>query len=555
MPNYNGMLLQFWEWFKNLLPDTSAFSAMDHRSNDSKGLETVLASIHKLTLPVVTPAHTQSIQQRQDDEVAIKRHQKKSPGVSIPTPTTQRKQNKSITDMRSQKKVPVQAAAAAAPRSRSAGYSSSRRAAALDYSGCQTDAEIEQRNEDFFGAPPLTLGNKGKSSKYAAPLTPESMDGHQNVEITERDSIQDYRRHSDPNVSPRTPELTPPPLNIWARRSVGKVALKRSDDTAEVNLDDRMKTLLLTPEEEKSKLHPSKYVIEKRTRAAEERRIKEIEAAVKAAEDDRKAAIKAAKELRLKRRSPLRPLVQPLNSHWENEVANTVRVNPRQVITTAFAGNDLHGKDFHTLIPQTAWLNDEIVNTYIDWVLDAANKADVAEAKARGETPSKVPRFMSHNSFFYPDLLKKGAASTLRLMKRKKAPGTDLLEVDTLFVPICSGNHWTVGVIRPVARTIEYFDSFGGSGTRFVDEMRKFLKFHLGDTYIDEEWKVPLTGCANQSNGYDCGVFVCTNVLCVALGLDTSCYEERDLSLQRRNIAAVLINRGFTDDFAWGRGL
>ena len=509
---------------------------------------------HKLTLLVVTPDHTQSSQERGEGQVAVKRHQKKSPAEPIYPSTTQNEQEKRFASKRNHNKAPVRSSALKRSKS-SAGYSSSR-VTGLDYSGCQTDADIEQRNEDYFGAPPLMLGNKGKSSKYAAPITPESLDGPQDVEMSDDVSPRDFRRHSDPNLSLRTPDFTPsPPSNILGRKSVVKIASKTSNEAAQVNLQDQIKTLLLTSEEEKPKLHLSKFAVEKRTRAAAERIRKEIEAAEKAAEEEKKAAAKAAKELRLKRRTPLRSLVQPLTSHWENEVANTVRVNPRQPITTAFAGNDLHGKDFQTLIPQTAWLNDEIVNTYIDWVLDAANKADATEAKARGETPGKVPKFMSHNSFFYPDLLKKGAASTLRLMKRKKAPGTELLEVDSLFVPICSGNHWTVGVIRPVARTIEYFDSFGGSNTRFVDEMKKFLKFHLGDAYIEEEWKVPRTGCASQSNGYDCGVFVCTNVLCVALGLDTSCYQERELPLQRRNIAAVLINRGFTGDFAWGQGL
>ena len=497
-------------------------------------------------MPVNTPDYTQSSQERGDEEVAVKRHQKRSSAGPVPTSPTQHKQTKPSANNRSPKK---------APRSKSAGYTSSSVAAGLNYTGCQTNEDVEQRNEDYFGAPPLALGNNGESSKLAAPLTPESLDAQHDVEMSDEDSPQDFRRHADPNMSLRTPELTPPPLKIWANEPAVNITPRSSRDVPESKLDDRIDVLLLTPEEDNSKLLPSKFAVEKRTRAAEERKKKEKEAAEKAAEEERKAAIKAAKELRLKRRSPLRPLVQSLNPRWENEVANTVRVNPRQAVTTAFAGNDLHGKDFQTLIPQTAWLNDEIVNTYIDWVLDAANKADAAEAKARGETPSKVPKFMSQNSFFYPDLLKKGAASTLRLMKRKKAPGTDLLEVDSLFVPICSGNHWTVGVVRPVARTIEYFDSFGGSNARFVDEMRKFLKFHLGDAYIEEEWKVPRTGCASQSNGYDCGVFVCTNVLCVALGLDTSCYQERELPLQRRNIAAVLINRGFTGDFAWGRGL
>jgi sentrin-specific protease 1 len=91
----------------------------------------------------------------------------------------------------------------------------------------------------------------------------------------------------------------------------------------------------------------------------------------------------------------------------------------------------------------------------------------------------------------------------------------------------------------------------GGSPQTFFGLMRNWLKFQLGDAFIEEEWSTPRTACAHQSNGYDCGVFVCTNAFCVAFGLHTSCYKESDMAQQRRNIAAVLINRGFTGDFAW----
>ena len=91
----------------------------------------------------------------------------------------------------------------------------------------------------------------------------------------------------------------------------------------------------------------------------------------------------------------------------------------------------------------------------------------------------------------------------------------------------------------------------GGNPQSFIKLMREWLKFQLGEKYVEDEWSTPRTACAHQSNGYDCGVFVCTNAFCVALGLDTSCYDECDMPQQRRNIAAVLINRGFIGDFAW----
>jgi sentrin-specific protease 1 len=307
-------------------------------------------------------------------------------------------------------------------------------------------------------------------------------------------------------------------------------------------LTERLSRLLADEDQkEDSPLIPSGFVSEKRLRLAKERKARE-----------RKEALRAARELRLHRRHPRIALVQPLEYEWDDVVDQTIVSNdPRRIITTSMGGTELRLKDFATLLGKRAWLNDEIINTYIEWVVDAANKAAIAQSKEFDEPTSTVPKFIAHNSFFYENLIKKGPSSTQGLMRRKKAPGASLLDVDSVFVPICKGAHWTVGAVRPIAKTIEYFDSMGGNPQPFIKLMREWLKFQLGEKYVESEWSTPRTACAHQSNGYDCGVFVCTNTFCVALGLDTSCYDECDMLQQRRNIAVVLINRGFIGDFAW----
>ncbi|KAG9243894.1 hypothetical protein BJ878DRAFT_508659 [Calycina marina] len=299
----------------------------------------------------------------------------------------------------------------------------------------------------------------------------------------------------------------------------------------------------------KSRIEEELKLREKEEKAAEEQRLADL----KAAAEKKETETKAEQEVKSKRRQPLKPLIAPLSSQWEKEFEHVMIQSDAQVITVAPAGNNLHGKDLKKLRPGQ-WLNDEIVNAYIDHVLAAANEKDAGERAARGEEPTKIKQYISQNSFFYPNLLKNKAKSTIRLMKRMKIEGQALLKVDTMYVPVCEDSHWMLGAVRPGARTIEFFDSFGSvsKAARFVAEMKEFLKVHLGAAYVDEEWKVPGTGCARQRNGYDCGVFVCTNALCVAMGLDTTCYREEDLNQQRRNIAAVLMNNGFKGDFALG---
>lgn len=289
----------------------------------------------------------------------------------------------------------------------------------------------------------------------------------------------------------------------------------------------------------------------KQLKISEFKKAKNIARAKEKAEKERQNAINESKQRRLRRRFPKKNLVHYLDSCWEDKVNRAHTFWGEDVLTTSIGGTELRIKDFKTLLDYRAWLNDEIINAYIEWIVDAANKAVQEEYSKFGIKPTSFPKFIAHNSFFYETLRKRGPASLDRLMKRKGAPGLALLEVDTVFVPICSGSHWTLGVVRPVAKTIEYFDSMGGSPSTFIFNIQEWLKHQLGVAYSPKEWTIPKTKCVNQTNGYDCGVFVCTNAFCVAVGLETSCYQESDMTQQRKNIAAILLNRGFNGEFAW----
>ena len=356
----------------------------------------------------------------------------------------------------------------------------------------------------------------------------------------------------------------PVPVRISARTKTQKEVRPRTTPhakkptkkpTKKATLDD---ILVGTEESEKENIEllpPSDKKTKERARQAEERKQREEQEKLREAQEKREAA----KQARLSRRNPNKKLVQPLTAEWDAKVDDALHLKAGdraadKVLTTTPARTPIHVADFQKLLGRGQWLNDEVINGYIEWIVDAANKAAVAEAKSFGEKPSTIPKFIGQLSFFYTTVCQKGPEATARLMKRHKAVGADFLEVDTMFVPVCSGMHWTLGVVRPVAKTIEYFDSMGGKGHVFVGHMRKWLKFQLGKDYVADEWTVPHTGCAVQNNGYDCGVFVCTNALCIALGINTSCYLEKDMVLQRRLIAATLLNKGFTGDFMWADG-
>ncbi|RQM06017.1 hypothetical protein DH86_00002577 [Scytalidium sp. 3C] len=463
-------------------------------------------------LTVITETNVHSSQSREDGISAIKR-QKQEPTRGRPRST--------------------------GPELRKAGMGT------LDYDGCATESEIQTRNELFWLPPePGLLKKKSpidvSKGLSGLPVKGEKQGHSATVEFrTPAPSFASPARFTDRTRERMLARSKSVPDSLSAAYRCSAIASEKQ------TLEGQLESLLLTPEDElgHEKLRPSVSVSKKREQYAIERKAKE-----------REAAIRAAREARLHRRYPAEALIRPLAEKWEERVKAAEWSNGQDVITTSIGGTELRLKDFQTLLGPRAWLNDEIINSYIEWIVDAANAAAAEEARALGETPSPVPKFIAHNSFFFETLKNKGPNSTDRLMKRKKAAGRALLEVDSVFVPICRGLHWTLGVVRPIAKTIEYLDSMHGDPTFFTTLMREWLRCQLGDAYVEEEWTIPRTATTRQTNGYDCGVFVCTNAFCVASGLDTACYQQDDMALQRRNIAAILINRGFVNEFAWGRG-
>lgn len=253
-------------------------------------------------------------------------------------------------------------------------------------------------------------------------------------------------------------------------------------------------------------------------------------ARIKAEEEAAEAAAKAAEEERLKggRRIPTEKFVCDLSPAWAARLDEELRKGPR---VTTLSGAELSKHDFDSLAPRT-FLNDEIINAHLEQTVNEANQLT-------GEQ-----KFVTQNSFFYSNLSKHGPAKVARWMKRKKAGGEKLLELDAVFIPVNKYLHWTLIVVSPKAKTIEYFDSLGGSSVEFVRNIRNWLEMELGPKYVADEWTVPSTPCTRQRNGYDCGVFLVTNAKCISLGLDPTCYGAEDMTVQRLRIAAEIINGG-----------
>ncbi|MCJ1256923.1 Smt3-specific protease [Lignoscripta atroalba] len=289
--------------------------------------------------------------------------------------------------------------------------------------------------------------------------------------------------------------------------------------------------------------------LEEEKKQAEEKARKEAEEAAekarKASEDEEKRKKQGV------RRIPKVKAIQPLSEEWEAKVTKAMAAGEAHELATTSTGTKLTRKDFGTVLPQWGrdrahgWLNDEIVAGYLQTVVDFALRKD-------GHKRGHIPKYHAFNTFFYSNLRDKGPDSIKRWAGRAKIGGKNLLQAEYVFIPVHEHNHWTLLVVSPVRKTIEYFDSLGGSPKPYIANTKAWLKQELGSgAWNEDEWTVSKqTRGPRQNNGMDCGVFASTTAKMVMLGVDpVAAYGAADIPTQRMRMVAELMNGGFTGEF------
>lgn len=265
-----------------------------------------------------------------------------------------------------------------------------------------------------------------------------------------------------------------------------------------------------------------------------------------APEFERREQDRIARELEGQRPSRVIPPGEPvrlLSPAWLTKVSNAAQSTHGQVITRSISGDEIYQHDILTCVRPLAWLNDEIINSYLQLITRYLRQLK------QNLGPSDRPLFHSFNTFFFSKLHKEGYEGVQRWAKRAKIGGEQLLSVDTVFIPVHEINHWTLMVLRPVDRTIEYFDSLGSDGAFQVKWIKKWLHGELGSKYKDDEWSVLGSVSSRQDNGSDCGVFLLTNAKAIALGIEPTAFGPSHTKLLRRKIVAELMNGGLHGEF------
>ena len=187
------------------------------------------------------------------------------------------------------------------------------------------------------------------------------------------------------------------------------------------------------------------------------------------------------------------------------------------------------------------WLNDEIINFYMKMLQAYDERKQLVLENHR----------KSHffNSFLIARLLDTYGEYRFDQVCRWTKTFSHIQHYDKIFFPInVNGTHWTLAVVYIQTKKVIYYCSMHGNGARYLVGLKKWLQ----DTYIqfgveEENWSLwsftEDSTCPRQTDGYNCGVFVC--MFCDFLS-DNLClnFSSSDVKVYFRSKIGIDILRG-----------
>ena len=157
----------------------------------------------------------------------------------------------------------------------------------------------------------------------------------------------------------------------------------------------------------------------------------------------------------------------------------------------------LRRTDFRSLL-RNNYLNDKIIDEYLILI------------QQRNNRDKTLPEITTFTVFLYQKLerlgLEEGYKDTEKWIRE------DIREKELIFVPIHKNHHWSLIAIDTKERTVQYLDSIRGS--RKISAAPRIMKKFIEKYYLLKgevtNFKIRIReDIPCQTNGVDCGVFVC----------------------------------------------
>lgn len=198
---------------------------------------------------------------------------------------------------------------------------------------------------------------------------------------------------------------------------------------------------------------------------------------------------------------------------------------PNEVLVSASSQN-ITRRDIATL-KGLQWLNDEIINFYMDLIV------------TRGKLDN-YPSAYAFNTFFFPKLMSGGHSALARWTRR-----VDIFKHDFLFIPVHLGMHWCMIIIDLPEKTITYYDSMGGHDRGSLQKVLQYLVDESRDkkkqVFDTSDWQlITAKDIPHQMNGSDCGMFSCMFAETVSRRKKINFTQEHMPYFRRRMVYEIL---------------
>lgn len=186
-----------------------------------------------------------------------------------------------------------------------------------------------------------------------------------------------------------------------------------------------------------------------------------------------------------------------------------------------------------------SWLNDEVVNFSMSMLQERDTKM----------CENFKERISSHyyNSFFMNKLMDSGDGTYNYNNVKRWSKKFNIFRKLKVFCPINLKNtHWTMLVMYLQEKRIEYYDSMGSRGTRYLNGALQYLQDESikvnESSFNPDEWELTSTThhVPQQENGFDCGVFSIMYADFITDNLPLS-FSQEDMPFYRKKICANIL--------------
>ena len=193
--------------------------------------------------------------------------------------------------------------------------------------------------------------------------------------------------------------------------------------------------------------------------------------------------------------TPERQQIPIITPQMQDVIKNTLAADPKRFV------NDL--AEFRITVEDikvtqgTSWLNGDVISAYLQLLTNRGGK-------------NGLPSVLGLNTLFYPLLHQSGYCRVKQFTK-----DLDIFSLDLVLVPIHHGLHWALVAVDLKKRTVTYYDSMlrhgkddscVGKVIRYLEEEHQHRKGYRMNFQLRSMWDQTVP---QQSNGFDCGVFVC----------------------------------------------